>query len=44
MVNILKQKILHADIGDGTSEYIFSKGLNPVPDACWGEKEELVMQ
>ncbi|MFV5897191.1 hypothetical protein [Bacillus cereus] len=32
------KKILHADIGDGTSEYIFSKGLNPVPDACWGEK------
>ncbi|PEI44656.1 ParM/StbA family protein [Bacillus pseudomycoides] len=32
------KKILHADIGDGTSEYIFSDGLNPVPDACWGEK------
>lgn len=32
------KKILHADIGDGTSEYIYSNGLNPVPDACWGEK------
>ncbi|PEK70475.1 hypothetical protein COL32_26965 [Bacillus pseudomycoides] len=32
------KKILHADIGDGTSEYIFSDGLSPVPDACWGEK------
>ncbi|MFD0769034.1 hypothetical protein ACFQZ1_09025 [Bacillus sp. CGMCC 1.60114] len=32
------KKILHADVGDGTSEYIYSDGLNPVPDACWGEK------
>ncbi|MCM3736512.1 ParM/StbA family protein [Bacillus cytotoxicus] len=32
------KKILHADVGDGTSEYIYSNGLNPVPDACWGEK------
>lgn len=32
------KKILHSDIGDGTTEYIFSDGLNPVPDACWGEK------
>ncbi|MDF9530630.1 ParM/StbA family protein [Bacillus cereus] len=32
------KKVLHADIGDGTSEYIYSDGLNPVPDACWGEK------
>ncbi|MCQ6342321.1 ParM/StbA family protein [Bacillus cereus] len=32
------KKTLHADIGDGTSEYIFSDGLNPIPDACWGEK------
>ncbi|WJE61157.1 ParM/StbA family protein [Bacillus mycoides] len=32
------KKILHADIGDGTTEYIYSDGLNPVPDACWGEK------
>lgn len=33
------KKVLHADIGDGTSEYIYSDGLNPVPDACWGEKK-----
>ncbi|EJS44966.1 hypothetical protein ICG_06085 [Bacillus cereus BAG1X1-3] len=32
------KKVLHADIGDGTTEYIYSNGLNPVPDACWGEK------
>ena len=32
------KKILHVDIGDGTTEYIFSSGVNPIPDACWGEK------
>ncbi|MEN8648649.1 ParM/StbA family protein [Bacillus toyonensis] len=32
------KKVLHSDIGDGTTEYIYSAGLNPVPDACWGEK------
>lgn len=32
------KKILHADIGDGTTEYIYTMGLNPVNDACTGEK------
>ncbi|MYL43981.1 ParM/StbA family protein [Virgibacillus salexigens] len=32
------QKILHADIGDGTTEYIYTVGLNPVNDACSGER------
>lgn len=32
------KKILHADIGDGTTEYIYTIGLNPVNDACTGEK------
>lgn len=32
------KKILHADIGDGTTEYIYTKGLNPVLDACSGER------
>lgn len=32
------KKILHLDIGDGTSEYIYTVGLNPVIDACSGER------
>jgi plasmid segregation protein ParM len=32
------KKILHADIGDGTTEYIYTIGLNPVNDACTGER------
>lgn len=32
------KKILHVDIGDGTTEYIYTKGLNPVVDACSGER------
>jgi plasmid segregation protein ParM len=36
---LLKDKrILHVDIGDGTTEYIYTKGMAPVPDACSGEK------
>lgn len=31
------KKIFHVDIGDGTTEYIYTKGLNPVMDACSGE-------
>lgn len=31
-------KILHIDIGDGTTEYIYTDGLNPVIDACSGER------
>ncbi|WP_018767438.1 ParM/StbA family protein [Bacillus sp. 105MF] len=33
-----KKKILHGDIGDGTTEYIYTDGLNPVPDSCTGER------
>lgn len=32
------KKILHVDIGDGTTEYIYTKGLNPIKDACSGER------
>lgn len=32
------KKILHVDIGDGTTEYIYTIGLNPVVDACSGER------
>lgn len=32
------KKILHSDIGDGTTEYIYTKGLNPVLDSCKGER------
>ncbi|MDZ3956236.1 ParM/StbA family protein [Bacillus thuringiensis] len=32
------KKILHADIGEGTSEYIFTDGLTPVLDSCSGER------
>lgn len=32
------KKILHVDIGDGTTEYIYTTGLNPVLDACSGER------
>lgn len=31
------KKVFHVDIGDGTTEYIYTKGLNPVVDACSGE-------
>ncbi|OUB05811.1 hypothetical protein BK708_40620 [Bacillus thuringiensis serovar yunnanensis] len=33
-----RKKILHADIGDGTTEYIYTVGVNPNSDACTGEK------
>ncbi|KAA0781292.1 ParM/StbA family protein [Bacillus sp. BPN334] len=33
-----KKKILHSDIGDGTTEYIYTDGLNPIPDSCTGER------
>lgn len=32
------KKILHVDIGDGTTEYIYTKGLNPILDSCKGER------
>jgi len=32
------KKILHVDIGDGTTEYIYTVGLNPIKDACSGER------
>lgn len=32
------KKILHVDIGDGTTEYVYTVGLNPVIDACSGER------
>ena len=32
------KRILHVDIGDGTTEYIYTIGLNPVTDACSGER------
>lgn len=32
------KKMLHLDIGDGTSEIIYTIGLNPVPDACTGHR------
>lgn len=32
------KKILHVDIGDGTTEYIYTIGLNPITDACSGAK------
>ncbi|WP_250622345.1 ParM/StbA family protein [Bacillus subtilis] len=31
-------KIFHVDIGDGTTEYIYTNGVNPILDACSGEK------
>src|SRR5699024_9853998 len=31
------KKLFHIDIGDGTTEYIYTEGLNPVMDACSGE-------
>lgn len=31
------KKVFHVDIGDGTTEYIYTVGLNPVVDACSGE-------
>ncbi|MDQ8094864.1 hypothetical protein [Bacillus amyloliquefaciens] len=33
-----KKKILHADIGDGTSEYIYTEGMQPISDACTGAR------
>ncbi|EJR90568.1 hypothetical protein IKE_05953 [Bacillus cereus VD196] len=32
------KKILHCDIGDGTTEYIYTVGVNPIIDACDGER------
>jgi len=32
------KNILHVDIGDGTTEYIYMKGMNPINDACSGER------
>ena len=36
--DLLKMKIFHVDIGDGTTEYIYTNGVNPVIDACDGER------
>lgn len=32
------KRILHVDIGDGTTEYVYTVGINPVTDVCSGEK------
>jgi plasmid segregation protein ParM len=32
------KRILHVDIGDGTTEYVYTVGMNPVTDVCSGEK------
>ncbi|MFS0891050.1 hypothetical protein [Peribacillus frigoritolerans] len=31
-------KLMHVDIGSGTTEYIYSVGVNPKPDQCTGER------
>ena len=33
------KKITHTDIGSGTTEYIFTNGVNPVSDRCSGERQ-----
>lgn len=33
------KKIMHTDIGSGTTEYIFTNGVNPVSDRCSGERQ-----
>ncbi|WP_278154746.1 ParM/StbA family protein [Bacillus velezensis] len=37
-IDLKKMKIFHVDIGDGTTEYIYTNGVNPILDACSGEK------
>ncbi|MDD9150428.1 MULTISPECIES: ParM/StbA family protein [unclassified Sporolactobacillus] len=32
------KRALHVDIGDGTTEYIYTEGVNPVPDQCSGAR------
>lgn len=32
------KRALHVDIGDGTTEYIYTEGVNPVPDKCSGAR------
>lgn len=34
----MNSKIMHSDIGSGTTEYIYSIGVNPQPDLCSGER------
>ncbi|WP_144503104.1 ParM/StbA family protein [Bacillus thuringiensis] len=36
--DFVNKKILHADIGDGTTEYVYTQGLNPIPKNCTGER------
>lgn len=31
-------KMMHVDIGSGTTEYIYTVGVNPSPDQCTGER------
>lgn len=31
-------KLMHIDIGSGTTEYIYSVGVNPKPEQCTGER------
>lgn len=33
------RKIMHVDIGSGTTEYTFTVGPNPKPDVCTGERQ-----
>ncbi|KYG33072.1 ParM/StbA family protein [Priestia endophytica] len=34
----MNSKIMHIDIGSGTTEYIYSVGVNPQPEQCTGER------
>ncbi|MEK5105005.1 ParM/StbA family protein [Cytobacillus sp. FSL M8-0252] len=35
-IDFAKARSLHSDIGDGTSEIIFTQGFNPVPNGSYG--------
>jgi len=34
-----ESKIMHVDIGSGTTEYVFTVGVNPRPEQCTGERQ-----
>lgn len=38
LADLKNLRLFHVDIGDGTNEYIPANGLNPILDACSGEK------
>ena len=36
--DFVESRNMHVDIGSGTTEYVYTVGVNPIPDLCSGER------